>query len=315
VDRSTPKGPNDRLAYLIPSAPDVKIVPLLSAGERAPNGYRMVGKPDGLGLLNHNDDTFTVLMHHEIGRRSSIERTHGSAGAFISRWIVTKPSHPEGGFKVLSGEDAIKNLFLWDTQKMKYQQEKRSLSRLCSADLARQSAFFFQGAGIESRLFLGGEEVDGYYSKNYGRAFATIVNGSMAGNTYELPKLGNMAFENVVASPYPQLKTIVVALDDSAGQTLDTMGEIYIYIGNKQNTGTPIEKAGLTNGQLYGIAVEDLLIENHKHGFDQNVTKARFKLRNVGDVVMDNGEVLNFNLCVDRLWLHSCVLSRSPCHV
>ena len=40
---------------------------------------------------------------------------------------------------------------------------------------------------------------------------------------------------------------MVVSTDDA------TPGEVYVYIGDKQATGSTIEKAGLTNGKLYGI--------------------------------------------------------------
>ena len=35
--------------YLVPTAPGVTIMPLITTGESAANGYRMVGIPDGLG--------------------------------------------------------------------------------------------------------------------------------------------------------------------------------------------------------------------------------------------------------------------------
>ena len=43
-------------------------------------------------------------------------------------------------------------------------------------------------------------------------------------------------------------KTVVISTDDS------TPGEVYVYVGEKQATGTTIEKAGLTGGELYGIS-------------------------------------------------------------
>ena len=33
-----------------------------------------------------------------------------------------------------------------------------------------------------------------------------------------------------------------------------TPGEVYVYIGDKQGTGTAVERAGLTNGHLFGIS-------------------------------------------------------------
>ena len=80
-----------------------------------------------------------------------------------------------------------------------------------------------------------------------GRSFAHIVTGTEAGTSYELPMLGKFSNENSVANPNSGAKTVVVGTDDA------TPGEVYVYIGNKQATGSTIEKAGLTNGKLFGI--------------------------------------------------------------
>jgi hypothetical protein len=57
------------------------------------------------------------------------------------------------------------------------------------------------------------------------------------------------AGRNAVASPFAQDQTVVMGIDDS------TPGQVYVYVGQKQAAGTAVEKAGLTNGNLYGIAV------------------------------------------------------------
>ena len=74
-----------------------------------------------------------------------------------------------------------------------------ALSRLCSADLPEQSAFYDAktGLGTKTRILLNGEE-----SGAEGRAFAWIADGVAAGQTYELAALGNMSWENVLVSPH-----------------------------------------------------------------------------------------------------------------
>ena len=37
--------------------------------------------------------------------------------------------------------------------------------------------------------------------------------------------------------------------------------DLYVYVGTKTNAGTDIDKAGLSNGKLYGIAVSGLTTE------------------------------------------------------
>ena len=62
-----------------------------------------------------------------------------------------------------------------------------------------------------------------------------------------------------MASPHPQRKTIVIGFDDAdrvtdPGKT-KAPSELYVYVGTKQREGHPVERAGLTNGDLYGVQV------------------------------------------------------------
>ena len=52
-------------AYVLPSAPGVEIASILTVGDAAENGYRMVGIPDGLGAIG-NGRTFSLFMNHEL---------------------------------------------------------------------------------------------------------------------------------------------------------------------------------------------------------------------------------------------------------
>ena len=103
-----------------------------------------------------------------------------------------------------------------------------------------------------------------------------MVTGPDAGKSYELPYLGKFAWENSVASPNENDTTLVVASDDT------TPGQIYIYKGTKQSTGNEVEKAGLTNGVLLGLAVSGVPVEDRISGL--GTTTAPFLLANLGDV-------------------------------
>jgi hypothetical protein len=295
-------GPSSsREPYVSPSASNVHTYSIISVGDAVMDtGYRMVGIPDGLGAIDHDDLTFSVFMHHELRDDVGIARAHGGRGALISQWRITKPGHPDGNFKVISGNDAIATLNLWDPATSSYYATAdEAINRLCSADLAESSAFYYAlkhgdfKRGTRERIFLGGEENDAFSGGNYGRALATIVTGPNKGQSYELPLLGNMAFENIVASPYMQKKTVVALLDDSASQTTDTLGEVYFYIGEKENCGLEIDQAGLTNGSLYGLKIFDLPVEDAAHGLGAGAgSKANFKLVNLGDFSDDDGTLL-----------------------
>ena len=154
-----------------------------------------------------------------------------------------------------SGHDLIQHVFTYDATTQSYVDHSASLgngealSRMCSADLADQSAFYNSATGLGydgGRLFLTGEE-----SGVEGRAFAHIASGAQAGNSYELAWLGNLAYENVVANTHTGDKTVVAVTDDGTG------GQVYFYAGDKKATGSAIDMAGLTGGHLFGLKVEE----------------------------------------------------------
>lgn len=240
--------------YLLPSAPGVKFDAIISVGDMANNGYKMAGIPDGAGAFDNGNGTFTFLVSHEINNLLGINRAHGAKGAFVSKWVIDK-----NNLSVISGSDLIQkvNLYTTGTGYTLYNpgdtSSKKAFSRFCSSDLPSVSAFYnsLTGLGTQERIFMNGEE-----SGIEGRAFGHIVTGTNAGTTYELPYLGKFSWENAVASPASGNNTVVAGMDDG------TDGQVYFYVGTKTNAGNEMDKAGLTNGRLYGIAVTGLTAED-----------------------------------------------------
>jgi len=100
------KGPDSSAApYVLPTAPNVQTTSILTTGDSVA-GYRMAGIPDGLGAFDNGDGTFTVLMNHELPNTTGIQRDHGAAGSFVSRWVINKTT-----LDVISGDDLIKTLY------------------------------------------------------------------------------------------------------------------------------------------------------------------------------------------------------------
>jgi hypothetical protein len=251
-------GPSSsQTPYLYPVAPGIEFTSILTVGDQVKkkhkgNGtYRMGGLPDGLGAYDNHDGTITVLMNHELGKTVGVPRAHGGVGSFVSKWQIRKTD-----LKVLNGEDLIQNVMLWDPTAEAYVDGSgAAFDRFCSADLAPRSAFFNKKTGkgfSEGRIFMNGEETDG------GRAFAHVAAGRKHGTSYELPKIGKAAWENVVPSPYAQDKTIVAGLDDGEVNA----SKLYFYIGEKTEDGSPIDMAGLTNGMTYAVAIDGYTIES-----------------------------------------------------
>ena len=249
--------------YIKPLVAGWQAKPLIAAGEAAGNGYVMVGVPDGLGAFDNGDGTLTVLMNHEIPGDKGIKRAHGAKGAFVSRWVIRLAD-----LKVVSGEDMVREVQLWDTVNGSHRPTSSvAFGRFCSADLAPRSAYLDdEGEGFGQQLLLNGEEE----KDSGGRAMAHVASGPQAGMSYELPHLGRVAWENLLALPQSGKRTVVVGMDDYPG------GHVYVYVGEKRREGNPAEKAGLVGGSLYAVRFEG----------------ERFSLLPLGDVVGLDGKAL-----------------------
>lgn len=266
--------------YVLPTIPEAQFTSVLTAGDVV-NGYKMVGIPDGAGAFDNGDNTFTLLVNHELPSNSGAVRAHGSIGAFVSKWIINKAD-----LSVVNGSDLMQNVKLWNgsgytTYNAANPSSQAAFNRFCSADLPKPGAFFNAANGIGSpeRIYLNGEE-----GGTEGRVMAHIITGAEAGTSYELPFLGKAAWENAVANPHANDKTIVGQMDDGTG------GQVYFYIGNKSNSGNDIEKAGLTNGKLYGVTVSGLATETSNGVPAENTP---FTLTDLGQVQNLNGVELN----------------------
>ena len=286
--------------YVAPSIAGVKAVSILTVGEAAANGYRMVGIPDGLGAFVSGRNEFTLLMNHELTSAApGIVRAHGSNGAFVSRWIIDSKT-----LKVARGEDFTKSpndVFVWDKPSAKYVRGTTQWQRHCSADLAAPSAYFANGVGTRERLYLNGEEVTS------GRGWARVVTGEHAGEAWHLPLFGGLSYENAVACPYPQRQTIVALTDDSNQSTASVASgnaapsQVYFYIGTKYAGRHPVDSAGLTNGRLFGLSIhrDGVLIpaESDQYGLGDATSgyigAARFTLVPLAD---EGGQTISSNL-------------------
>lgn len=245
-------GPSSSASpYVVRSQPGVVTKSILTVGDEVPRAgggtYRMVGIPDGLGAFGNGDGTFTLLSNHELGSTAGAVRAHGAAGAFVSEWNIDAQD-----LSVDSGRDLIQQVATWNTGTSAYDAPGTgvAMNRLCSATLAPVSAFYDPGSGkgYDGRIFTSGEEGGG---ESFSRAFAHVLDGT----SWQLPALGRLAYENLAARPAASESTVVASQDDS------TPGQVYIYKGEKAGTGSPVQRAGLTDGVLYGVKVDGLRTE------------------------------------------------------
>jgi hypothetical protein len=113
--------------------------------------FRLVGAPDGIGVLRKNNFLISIFINHEISNDQGVVRSHGGKGAFVSEWIFDIRSK-----KIITGRDLIKKIKLWDRDRNMFVEENNlSIHRLCSGDLPDQSAFFNIKTmkGFKGRIF------------------------------------------------------------------------------------------------------------------------------------------------------------------
>jgi hypothetical protein len=238
-----PVGPSTGIAsYVEAVGPGVRTSSLLTVGDRV-GGYRMVGIPDGLGAYREDGGSLRLLMNHELNDLQGVPRRHGYRGAFVSEWSVDRKS-----FAVTAGRDLIDpGLQYWDYLGGAYASFPSAgftpeLDRFCSNTLTEPGQLYNAdtGNGYGGRLFMPTEE-----NGVNGRVFALTTDGQMA----QLARFGLASRENSAPAFNRTDRTLVLSLEDEAD------GQMWVYAGEKQASGSPFDRAGLTNGAVSVVSV------------------------------------------------------------
>lgn len=228
---------------LVPAADGVKFQSLLTVGDKTTtNGFSMVGIPDGMGSFS-TGNYVTIYANHELRDTVGSVRAHGQAGAFVSKFLLD----PKTG-EMRTGEDLITKVNYWqyDAKGGSYATApnggfKAAFSRFCSAYLATKSTLFNErtGNGFSGRLFLTGEE-----NGSESRLFAVEDNGT----AWQIPRAGLLSWENALTANTGTDAVVMMGNPDA------TPGYLRMYKGTKTSSGSPVDRAGFTNGQLYMLA-------------------------------------------------------------
>jgi hypothetical protein len=252
--RAVDTGPNtDNPPYVLPVADGVHITSLLTVddGGSADNGYELVGLPDGTGAYAFHGDV-RLFMNHELENTQGITRRHGEPGAFVSAWVID----PATG-DVVRGSDLIDpSVRYWDYLTGGYASEPNgagtqpdgdvfagwsaAFSRFCSASLTKHSQLYNEdsGSGYRGQIYFANEEAG-----DEGRTFGVTTRG----DAVQLPRLGLASWENTLAAYNQTDTTLTVGNEDAA------TGQLRLHVGHKGDVGSPLRKAGLTNGTNYVV--------------------------------------------------------------
>ena len=256
---TTARGPSTTTdPYVLPVADGVHITSLLTVGDAgaAANGYEMVGVPDGLGIMRQGAN-LVLTMNHELRDAQGIVRRHGQTGAFDSRWVIDPAT-----LLVKEGSDLINpGVLYWDYPTSRYVTtgarfangtlQDLPFGRFCSGTLSDPGIFYnaTTRTGWQGQIYFGNEE-DG----DSGRSFGVTKEG----NATALPRLGLFSWENTKPAHNTSRTTLVLGNEDGPGDG----SQEFVYIGQKQRSGSPVAKAGLTNGSLYVIDAVNQAVTN-----------------------------------------------------
>ena len=221
-------------------SPVREVVSILTVGDSI-GGFQLTGIPDGIGSFMEGDNVRIAINHEHTSAMNSgqhpFQSGSVSGGSSISKWLVNPAT-----FEVLSGGEAMTSV---QTVTNGTGGALNKFTRFCSGDIADTLAYYntATGRGTDRRIFMCGEE-----SGTPGRMMATDLS---TGIGYELTKFNAAqgAWENGVARPMESDATVMMATSDGGSN------RVFLYRGTKQSTGTPVEKAGLTNGTVNGIQV------------------------------------------------------------
>jgi hypothetical protein len=267
----------DAPVYLIPASDGASLAVIATTGDTISNEI-LRGVPDGMGAMKNKDGTLTLLSNHEISTSADFanKKDTGTWGSSISKMTFDPATK-----KITKMENWMKSMSYYNyaTEKWGSTWEQslpvgtpatdaygaiigtNGINRLCSGDLVPAGGFAYTEKdsktkksvtyGYKGAVYMTGEEG----SDEQSRAFAFDADG----NGIQLPKMGLAPWENLLTKPGTGKATIVMGNED--GNATDS--QLYMYVGTKQNTGANFaEKAGLTNGKLYTIALENYRTDN-----------------------------------------------------
>ena len=247
--------------YITAMTSAASIKALAYAGDQI-TGLTIEGIPDGMGAYDNGRGGITLLSVHEVSTSNAFvlkgKSTTAPWGTSITKFTVSKNTKA-----VTNVQNFMQKVNFYNYTTGKYQETPAGaapagatpgffdwgISRFCSATYAAAGTFSHNGVGYDGGLFLSGEETG-----DESRGFAFDEEGT----GYQLPRMGMMSFENIMPSLKPGANTVAIASEDGSA----TDSQLYVYAGKKQSTGTAIDKAGLTNGDLHVMNIPSAKSDN-----------------------------------------------------
>ena len=279
--------------YVISKSDGATLTVMATSGDTI-GGTLLRGTPDGMGMYKNSAGNLTLVSNHEIANydavaMKAVDPTKVSVGSSISIMNVDPSTK-----KVTSVAPLIRAIKWYDYTANSWSDSPANsiptkpaagsldgtnfLSRFCSGHLSEAGDFSYTESSLVSTTkTVNGKQVTtkstkktvyGYSDPIYmtgeetsdsSRAFAFDLNGT----GIQLPGFGLASWENFLVKPGTGKSTVVMGNEDNGTKSQNVYpNQLYMYLGTKQATGANFaEKAGLTNGKLFTLAVKNALTD------------------------------------------------------
>ena len=241
---TTSTGPSSSESpYVVPLVDGVETRSILSVGDDV-GGYRLVGIPDGLGVLGTDDGAFRLFVNHELFPDVGIGRAHGgTGGAFVSDYTVDSTT-----LEVRKGSRSRRRARGSGTTPRTPTNSAPGVPRTSAGSVpptwprSPRSGIPDSRTGYNGRIFLTGEEVA------EGRAFAHLVTGREHGTALGAARPRELRLGERTGGTRRR-----TAHRGGRYRRREPRGEVYVYVGAKQRA----RHADRARRPERGVAVRD----------------------------------------------------------
>jgi hypothetical protein len=257
-----PANADAGIIYMQPVASGVSLDVIATAGDTSTGDYLVGGVPDGMGVIK-SGNKLRIITNHEWSNANAYAAVRSSANSKTYGSYVSEMHYDLTSKKVVAAKDFMQDMSwfnysdgTWGSKPLAPEgaltvdsygspAHRSSLNRLCSSTLAAAGLFYDKktGAGYKGIVYLTGEE-----GTDESRGFAM----NESGDAVQIPRFGLAAWETFVPALTNSKTTVVFGNEDGA----ETDSQLWMYVGNKQSSGTWYEKAGFTNGKNYVLATD-----------------------------------------------------------
>jgi len=271
---SVPASADSGFSYMEPASPGVALKVLATAGDVI-GGVQWPGTPDGIGVLRDGKN-LTIFTNHEFASTNKVANSIKHANGVSTASTISALNFDAATNTITGARDLPSSVTWFDyatgtygatpgapagaaaLDEFKTPLHSKSLNRFCSSHMAQPGDLSYAMKDADGKTVMYGFTGPAYFTGEEGgdesRAFTSDNNG----NLIQLPKLGLAAWENFLVAPSKGLRTVVMGNEDGAA----TDSQLFMYVGEKTREGHWTDRAGLTNGQQYVLAVNGIATDN-----------------------------------------------------